>query len=72
MIFELLSTYLQSSGNPGLGGAGGCGGPDLCSFASPRSQSSVLRFLSRSFLALLSALSHRFSVGDEVGGGAGV
>jgi hypothetical protein len=33
-----------------------------CSFASPRSQSLVLRFLSRSVMALLSARSHGFCV----------
>ena len=37
---------------------GGGGGVIPCSFASPMSQSLVLRFLSRSVMALLSARSH--------------
>jgi hypothetical protein len=41
-----------------LHGGGGGGGVMPCSFASPMSQSLVLRFLSRSVMALLSARSH--------------
>ena len=41
---------------------GGGGGVIPCSFASPMSQSLVLRFLSRSVMALLSARSHGFCV----------
>jgi hypothetical protein len=44
---------------------GGGGGVIPCSFASPMSQSLVLRFLSRSVTALLSARSHFGSWGSH-------